>query len=91
MSASGGERDGEQGITLMIDNYDSFTYNIVQYLAQLGANGEHITRTAPRTRTLASLAPYHGLSSVSALSQSACTAMTRLPWSRLWPSTPPTS
>jgi anthranilate synthase/aminodeoxychorismate synthase-like glutamine amidotransferase len=26
------------GITLMIDNYDSFTYNIVQYLAQLGAD-----------------------------------------------------
>jgi len=25
-------------ITLMIDNYDSFTYNVVQYLAQLGAN-----------------------------------------------------
>jgi len=25
------------GITLMIDNYDSFTYNIVQYLSQLGA------------------------------------------------------
>jgi anthranilate synthase/aminodeoxychorismate synthase-like glutamine amidotransferase len=26
------------GMTLMIDNYDSFTYNIVQYLAELGAN-----------------------------------------------------
>jgi anthranilate synthase/aminodeoxychorismate synthase-like glutamine amidotransferase len=25
-------------MTLMIDNYDSFTYNIVQYLAELGAN-----------------------------------------------------
>ena len=23
---------------LMIDNYDSFTYNIVQYLGELGAN-----------------------------------------------------
>ena len=23
---------------LMIDNYDSFTYNLVQYLGQLGAN-----------------------------------------------------
>ena len=22
---------------LMIDNYDSFTYNVVQYLAELGA------------------------------------------------------
>ena len=28
-----------EGITLMIDNYDSFTYNIVQYLSQLGAKG----------------------------------------------------
>ncbi|MBE0486817.1 MAG: anthranilate/aminodeoxychorismate synthase component II, partial [Marinobacter sp.] len=23
---------------LMIDNYDSFTYNVVQYLAELGAD-----------------------------------------------------
>ncbi|MDD5035371.1 MAG: anthranilate/aminodeoxychorismate synthase component II, partial [Methylococcaceae bacterium] len=25
---------------LMIDNYDSFTYNLVQYLAELGAEVE---------------------------------------------------
>ena len=25
---------------LMIDNYDSFTYNVVQYLAELGATVE---------------------------------------------------
>src|SRR4051812_40255525 len=24
------------GVTLMIDNYDSFTYNVVQYLSELG-------------------------------------------------------
>ncbi len=25
-------------MVLMIDNYDSFTYNLVQYLGELGAN-----------------------------------------------------
>ena len=31
---------------LMIDNYDSFTYNLVQYLAELGANVETIRNDA---------------------------------------------
>ncbi len=28
---------------LMIDNYDSFTYNLVQYLGELGELGERVT------------------------------------------------
>ena len=47
MSAENGHQQGEQGITLMIDNYDSFTYNIVQYLAQLGANGTTLAARIP--------------------------------------------
>ncbi|WFD25678.1 anthranilate synthase / indole-3-glycerol phosphate synthase [Malassezia nana] len=30
--------DPEQGVTVMIDNYDSFTYNVVQYLVETGAH-----------------------------------------------------
>jgi anthranilate synthase/aminodeoxychorismate synthase-like glutamine amidotransferase len=32
--------DGELEMILMIDNYDSFTYNLVQYLGELGADVE---------------------------------------------------
>jgi anthranilate synthase component 2 len=41
---------------LMIDNYDSFTYNIVQYFGELGAevevfrNDEITWRRSPRAR-----------------------------------------
>jgi len=31
-------QDEEKNMILMIDNYDSFTYNLVQYLGELGAN-----------------------------------------------------
>jgi len=37
------------GVTLMIDNYDSFTYNIVQYLSELGAT---VTTIRNDTHTL---------------------------------------
>ena len=43
-----GERDGrvcvcsgsaeQTRVTVLIDNYDSFTYNVVQYLVELNAN-----------------------------------------------------
>ena len=35
--------EGEENMVLMIDNYDSFTYNIVQYCLELGAD-LHIIR-----------------------------------------------
>src|SRR2546422_5660844 len=34
------ERDGQASMILMIDNYDSFTWNLVQYLGELGADVE---------------------------------------------------
>jgi anthranilate synthase/aminodeoxychorismate synthase-like glutamine amidotransferase len=34
---SEGGRGGPAGLTLVLDNYDSFTYNLVQYLGELGA------------------------------------------------------
>ncbi|HEX6585764.1 MAG TPA: aminodeoxychorismate/anthranilate synthase component II [Solirubrobacterales bacterium] len=36
--AMNGERGGAKTNVLVIDNYDSFTYNLVQYLGELGAD-----------------------------------------------------
>ncbi|HEU4980057.1 MAG TPA: aminodeoxychorismate/anthranilate synthase component II [Solirubrobacterales bacterium] len=36
--AVNGERGGAKANVLVIDNYDSFTYNLVQYLGELGAD-----------------------------------------------------
>jgi hypothetical protein len=36
-------RGGITAVLLMIDNYDSFTFNVVQYLAELGAE-VHVVR-----------------------------------------------
>src|SRR5699024_3743516 len=33
-----GRRQRDRAMLLMIDNYDSFTYNLVQYFAELGAD-----------------------------------------------------
>lgn len=42
---------------LMIDNYDSFTYNIVQYLGELGADVQVYRNDAISLAEIASLAP----------------------------------
>ncbi|WCE05216.1 aminodeoxychorismate/anthranilate synthase component II [Pseudoxanthomonas sp. JBR18] len=42
---------------LMIDNYDSFTYNLVQYLQALGAEVEVVRNDALSVEEIAKLAP----------------------------------
>ncbi len=42
---------------LVIDNYDSFTYNLVQYLGELGENPHVIRNDAMRVEEIAALAP----------------------------------
>ncbi|MBM4163892.1 MAG: aminodeoxychorismate/anthranilate synthase component II [Lentisphaerae bacterium] len=42
---------------LMIDNYDSFTYNIVQYLREMGANLRVVRNDAVTLADVAALAP----------------------------------
>ena len=42
---------------LMIDNYDSFTYNIVQYLGELGADVQVVRNDEITVEDIASLAP----------------------------------
>ncbi len=42
---------------LMIDNYDSFTYNLVQYLGELGAEVETVRNDAISTAGIRALAP----------------------------------
>ena len=40
VSPRGGAQRGGDGVILLIDNYDSFTYNLYQYLRELGAEVE---------------------------------------------------
>ena len=42
---------------LVIDNYDSFTYNLVQYLGELGAEVEAVRNDAATLDALLSRAP----------------------------------
>ena len=42
---------------LMIDNYDSFTYNLVQYLGELGAEVETVRNDAVSVGDIAGMAP----------------------------------
>jgi anthranilate synthase component 2 len=44
---------------LMIDNYDSFTYNLVQYLGELGAEVEVVRNDAITTAEAAARKPSH--------------------------------
>jgi anthranilate synthase/aminodeoxychorismate synthase-like glutamine amidotransferase len=42
---------------LIVDNYDSFTYNLVQYLGELGADSEVIRNDAAAPEELVALSP----------------------------------
>ncbi len=42
---------------LVIDNYDSFTYNLVQYLGELGAEIEVVRNDRPRSTSCSSAGP----------------------------------
>ena len=44
---------------LMIDNYDSFTYNLVQYLGELGAKVHTVRNDAIEPADIETLAPSH--------------------------------
>ena len=44
---------------LMIDNYDSFTYNLVQYFGELGQQVEVVRNDAIDVAGIAALAPAH--------------------------------
>jgi anthranilate synthase component II len=44
---------------LVIDNYDSFTYNLVQYLGELGASVRVVRNDAMSVERIAALAPAH--------------------------------
>ena len=44
---------------LMIDNYDSFTYNLVQYLGELGADGQVFRNDQITISDIEQMAPSH--------------------------------
>ncbi len=48
---------------LMIDNYDSFTYNLVQYFGELGADVQVYRHDAITIEAMAQLQPDHIISS----------------------------
>src|SRR5581483_11994719 len=53
----GAARGGALMRLLMIDNYDSFTYNLVQYLGELGADVDVRRNDAVTLDEIATLAP----------------------------------
>lgn len=50
---------GEYVLVLMIDNYDSFTYNLVQYLAEIGSEVVVFRNDAITIKEIAALNPSH--------------------------------
>jgi len=46
-------------LVLMIDNYDSFTYNLVQYLAEIGSAVEVFRNDAVTLEQIAQIGPSH--------------------------------
>src|SRR3990172_7571929 len=48
---------GLSNMLLMIDNYDSFTYNLVQYLGELGEEVQVVRNDAIDIKGIAALAP----------------------------------
>ena len=68
---------------LMIDNYDSFTYNVVQYLGELGADVEVVRNDQVTVGEIATLAPEKIVISPGPCTRSALeTTVRRLPRSR---------
>lgn len=54
-----GSPNGERGITVLIDNYDSFTYNVAQFLVEEGANVVIFRNDKVTLDTLEALHPEH--------------------------------
>src|SRR6187549_1134122 len=50
-------RSSEAAMILMIDNYDSFTYNLVQYLGELGEDVKVVRNDELSVREIEALAP----------------------------------
>ncbi|MFQ6100885.1 MAG: bifunctional anthranilate synthase component II/anthranilate phosphoribosyltransferase [Anaerolineae bacterium] len=58
-SQVGGPAENGRGKVLVIDNYDSFTYNLVQYLGELGAEPVVRRNDAVTLEEIRALAPSH--------------------------------
>jgi anthranilate synthase/aminodeoxychorismate synthase-like glutamine amidotransferase len=56
-AAGGREHPGRSDMILVIDNYDSFTFNLVQYLGDLGAHPNVIRNDAITVDEIENLAP----------------------------------
>ena len=51
------QKQGSSSVLLMIDNYDSFTYNVVQYFGELGADVQVFRNDAVTIEEIESLQP----------------------------------